>query len=98
MPHGTETSCDRLWYLFTWVCCKQIMQKKLKVLYIVSLKLSNQKTHPEIVSPFHILLKTDWILYDPLLLRHDLPLKNENPSLYMYENACYCDVETIGVQ
>ena len=74
------------------------MQKKLKVLYIVSLKLSNQKTHPEIVSPFHILLKTDWILYDHLLPRHDLPFKNENPSLYMYENACYCDVETIGVQ
>ena len=28
LPHGTDISCDRLWYLFTWVCCKQIMQKK----------------------------------------------------------------------
>jgi len=47
MPHSTGISCDRLWYLFTWVCCKQIMQKQLKVLYIVSLKLSIEKTKPQ---------------------------------------------------
>ena len=55
ITHGTGISCDRLWYLFT---CKQTMQKWLKVLYIVSLKLSIENKHtPEIVSPFHILLK-----------------------------------------
>ena len=60
LPHGTDKSCDRLWYLFTWVCCKQIMQKKIKGALYCIINYQSKKTTPRDSIPISYLAK-NWL-------------------------------------